>query len=377
MASNASQRVKRRLRRVRRSRLLRLPQALWRALAAIVAAIGALLERASRRLSLSISFKITFAFVALAFVLISLFGGESRPALYLFGLPPLAIFGRRAVAYLLRPIAEMTQTASRLANPTASDSWTSERINVAEAQDELRELALMLNAMLDRLEASVAEQRRFIDHAAHELRTPLAVISGYGDLLDRWGKSEPAVRDEAIAAIRREAGRMSVLVDRLLQLSRMDVGRTALRLETVSLPELIERCAEAQRVLHGDRLQIETATEPLTVTGDPLLLGEVLAILADNACRYTPAGGRVRLACRRDDGAIMLTVRDSGIGIEAATLPHLFEPFRRGERARARNAGGSGLGLAIAKRILDLHGAVIRVASEVGEGTLMTVEFPS
>lgn len=226
MASNASQRVKRRLRKVRRSRLLRLPQALWRAISALVAAIGALLERASRRLRLSITFKITFAFVALAFALISLFGGGSRLTLYLLALPPLAIFGHRAVSYLLRPITEMTQTAGRLAQPAAPDTWTSERINVAEAQDELRELALMLNAMLDRLEASVAEQRRFIDHAAHELRTPLAVISGYGDLLDRWGKSEPAVRDEAIAAIRSEAGRMSSLVDRLLQLSRMDAGRT-------------------------------------------------------------------------------------------------------------------------------------------------------
>ncbi|MDI9498676.1 MAG: ATP-binding protein [Bacillota bacterium] len=369
--------MKRRLRKVRRSRLLRLPQALWRAISALVAAIGALLERASRRLRLSITFKITFAFVALAFALISLFGGGSRLTLYLLALPPLAIFGHRAVSYLLRPITEMTQTAGRLAQPAAPDTWTSERINVAEAQDELRELALMLNAMLDRLEASVAEQRRFIDHAAHELRTPLAVISGYGDLLDRWGKSEPAVRDEAIAAIRSEAGRMSSLVDRLLQLSRMDAGRTALRLETVSLPDLIERCAEAQRVLHGGRLQIETETEPLAVTGDPLLLGEVLGILADNACRYTPDGGHIRLACRRADGAVLLTVRDNGIGIEADTLPHLFEPFRRGERARAHNAGGSGLGLAIARRILDLHGARIRVASEVGEGTLMTVEFPA
>ncbi|MDI9468701.1 MAG: ATP-binding protein [Bacillota bacterium] len=377
MALNVNPHMKRKLRKARHSRLLRLPRALWRAIAALVSATGALLERASRRLSLSISFKITFAFVALAFVLISLFGGPSRIALYIFALPPLAIFGRRAVAYLLRPITEMTQTASRLAKPAAPDTWTHERINVAEAQDELRELALMLNAMLDRLEASVAEQRRFIDHAAHELRTPLAVISGYGDLLDRWGKSEPAVRDESIAAIRNEAGRMSILVDRLLQLSRIDAGRTALRPETVSLPDLIERSAEAQRVLHGQRLRIETDTEPLTVTGDALLLGEVLAILADNACRYTPDGGLVRLSCHRVDGTATLTVRDSGIGIEADTLPHLFEPFRRGERARAHNSSGSGLGLAIARRILDLHGAHIRVASEVGEGTLMTVEFPS
>lgn len=271
----------------------------------------------------------------------------------------------------LRPIADVTETARAI----ALSRGFGRRLEPIGQRDELGELVSTFNEMLDSLDAAYRTQRQFVDDAAHELRAPVTSIVGNLDLLER-ARDLPAEERWAIAAeARAEADRLGRLVNDLLALARADAG---LQLEqaAVELDRVVADAVRAMRPLMGNVPLTVAALESASVIGDADRLKQLLIILIDNALRYTPAGGRVRVSLRRQDDEAVLAVEDTGIGIEAADVPRIFDRFYRADPARSRDAGGSGLGLAIAKWIAEAHDGRIEVESAPGAGTTFRVRLP-
>ncbi len=283
----------------------------------------------------------------------------------------LALAGGFLVARLsLRPVAAITGTAMAISRKDLS-----QRLTLDGPRDELYWLAQAFNQMLDRIEGAFEDQKRFVADASHELRTPLAVIRGYTGILQRWGQEDPAVRDEAVAAIRREADFLAKMVERLLLLASGDAGRRVER-ERVDLKALLGEVAEEVRVLAGAvRLEVGPLDE-VSLCADPFLLRQLVTTLLDNAFKYTPPGGSVSLSLTAGDHQAKLAVRDTGEGMPPEDLPHIFERFYRVDKARSRQKGGSGLGLAIARWIAEAHGGEIEVVSSPGQGSAFTVRLP-
>lgn len=226
------------------------------------------------------------------------------------------------------------------------------------------------------VEMSVERMRRFMANAAHELRTPIAVLRSRTDVaLQRERDATAYVA--ALQAIGTEAERVSGIVDDLLTLARADAGERSLRREALFLDDLALDAGGALSALataRGVRLDLDRFEEA-PVVGDPTLLRQLLLIVLDNAIKFTPAGGSVRLRVGSDQGRATMTVQDTGIGIAPGELPRIFDRFYRTPTARERSAG-VGLGLSIARWIADAHGATIDVVSTVGTGTTVTVSFP-
>jgi signal transduction histidine kinase len=271
----------------------------------------------------------------------------------------------------LHPIADVTETARAI----ALSRGFGRRLEPIGQRDELGELVSTFNEMLDSLDAAYRTQRQFVDDAAHELRAPVTSIVGNLDLLER-ARDLPAEEQRAIAAeTRTEVERLGRLVNDLLALARADAG---LQLEqaAVELDRVVADAVRAMRPLTGDVALTVAALESAVVIGDADRLKQLLIILIDNAQRYTPAGGRVRVSLRRQGDEAVLAVEDTGIGIGAADVPRIFDRFYRADPARSRDAGGSGLGLAIAKWIAEAHDGRIEVESAPGAGATFRVRLP-
>jgi len=226
-------------------------------------------------------------------------------------------------------------------------------------------------------ERSMAHMRRFMADAAHELRTPLTVVRTRAEVaLQRDRQASEYV--EALRGVASEAGRLGGIVEELLTLARADAGERPLRRETVYLDDLALDAAGAARVVaerQGVTVEMETFEEA-AVTGDASLLRQLLETVLDNAVKFTPAGGHVRVGVSSAGSRPTVIVEDTGVGIPPDQLPHVFDRFYRGDAARGRS-DGAGLGLAIARWIADAHGAEIAVDSQVGRGTRVTIRFPA
>ncbi|MDR0839030.1 MAG: HAMP domain-containing histidine kinase [Oscillospiraceae bacterium] len=294
----------------------------------------------------------------------------------------------------LDPIWELTQAAETLGRVTADAgrppdmsalegaleridaSKLDTRIELDATQTELQGLAAAINEMLDRIRAAYSAQIRFVSDASHELRTPIAVIQGYANLLDRWGKNDEKTLQESIDAIRAEAASMTSLVEQLLFLARGDNNTIELSPESFDLFELAEEAARDARL-------IDTAHEyavkgaPAVVSADKQLIKQAVRALLDNATKYTDPGGLITLRTDGKDGRAELSVTDTGIGIPDELLPKIFDRFVRADESRARSSGGAGLGLAIAKWIVSRHGGHLEAVSRVGIGTRMTISLKS
>ena len=283
----------------------------------------------------------------------------------------VAAVGSWAVAgSALRPIARLTEAARAI----AASRDLSRRVH-ATGRDELSMLATTFNEMLDSIETAYRLQQRFVADASHELRAPLTAILGNLDLLRRRPDLPPEERQEALEEARREAERLSRLVADLLALARADAGmplaRRPLDLDAV----VLDAFQEARRLARGQQLALDPF-EPVQVEGDGDRLKQLLLILLDNAIKYTPEGGRITVGLRAAAGAAEIIVRDTGVGIPAKDLPHVFERFYRADPARSRDPGGTGLGLSIARWIVEQHAGEITLASEPGKGTTVTVRLP-
>jgi two-component system OmpR family sensor kinase len=270
----------------------------------------------------------------------------------------------------LRPIAVMADAADRITAESHA------RLPVSAPNDELGRLGLRFNALLDRLDAAFGNQRRFLADAAHELRTPIARARGAGEL----ALSMPAGADDrdALGRTQRELEVMSRLVDELLELARADAGPVADALQPGFLDDVVTDVVRGFDPVAKQQSLTLTLDVPdeAPIKMDAPSLSRMIGVFVDNAMRYTPRGGSVRVAVEaRPDGA-RLVVEDSGIGIPQAERARLFERFFRGAEARRLAPDGSGLGLPIAKAIADRHGARVEFEERAPHGTRVTVTFP-
>ena len=288
---------------------------------------------------------------------------------------PLAVLLAMIVGWVLtgrtlRPIAVMANAADRI---TAESHG---RLPISAPDDELGRLGLRFNALLDRLDSAFGNQRRFLADAAHELRTPIARARGAGEL----ALSMPAGSEDrdALERTQRELVVMSRLVDELLELARADAGRAADSLQLGFLDDIVTdvvRRFDPVAKRQALNLVIDVPHEaPLRM--EPASLSRLVGILVDNAIRYTPPSGTVRVAVEAPGEGARLIVEDSGIGIPAVERALLFERFFRGAEARQLAPDGSGLGLPIAQAIAERHGARISFDENLPQGTRVTVTFP-
>ena len=300
------------------------------------------------------------------------------------------IFGTARVRKILKPFNEIAETAERLSNmvfdeekfhsiedaiskisPVASD----ERIHIGDS--EFKGLEDAINKLLDRMRDSYRQQARFVSDASHELRTPISVIQGYANMLDRWGKSDESVLDESITAIKCESENMKNLVEQLLFLARGINGKTQLTIKEFSLSNMIKEVVEESKMIDDKHVYSYINLEEVNVYGDMGFLKQTARILVENAAKYTETGENIELKVGRNSkGEPYFSVQDNGIGMDTEDIPHIFERFFRADTARVRKNGGTGLGLSIAKWIIDNHNGYFSVLSRKGIGTRITVYLP-
>jgi len=295
----------------------------------------------------------------------------------LTGAVPVALLVSALVAYLLARKALAPVDSLRRSAEAITADRLHDRLPTPNPGDELGKLAATVNAMIGRLEKSFAEMKRFTADASHELRTPLSAIRVEAEAtLDR--ATTPEDYRALVESTLEECGRMARLTDQLLALAREDAGVTHHEPVRVNLDELVGGVTEALRALaEAKRLSlVADVTVCVVVRGDPARLRQVVMNLLDNAVKYTPEGGSVRVSVRRDDSLAVVTVVDTGEGIPCEHLPRVFDRFYRVDKARSRELGGTGLGLSIARSIVTAHGGAIELTSESNTGTTAAMTLP-
>jgi two-component system, OmpR family, sensor kinase len=288
----------------------------------------------------------------------------------------LAALGLWVVRLGLRPLTAISETAAKIA---AGD--LSQRIEREDDRTEIGRLGRALNAMLAQIEAgyrareaSERKLRRFVADASHELRTPLAAVRAYAELFGRGAAERPADLERSMAGISRESERMSLLVDDLLLLARLDEGRP-LEQEPVRLDEVVHEAIDAARAVDPGR-PIEVELAETVVVGDHDRLRQVVDNLLANVRAHTPPGTPARVRVARDGDSAVVEVADEGPGLDDEQLEHVFERFYRIDSSRARSSGGVGLGLSIVDAVVRAHGGRATATAGVGAGTTVRLELP-
>jgi heavy metal sensor kinase len=273
----------------------------------------------------------------------------------------------------LSPVDRLTRAAERIGRGNLR-----ERVEEPRSRDEIGRLAATFNQMISRLEQAFERERRFTADASHELKTPLAVLRGDIEVALRRERS-PGEYQRVLESSLEETARLTKLTDDLLTLARSDADQSVLEREEVRLDilaaearEYISPLAQSARVA----LNFDPPDSPIVVEGDQKRLTQLLVNLLDNAIKYTPAGGSARLSLSVKQGSAVIEVSDTGRGIPASALPHIFERFYRQTDPRDSRVTGFGLGLAISKWIADAHGGSIEVESQEGKGSRFTVQLP-
>ncbi|MFI9012390.1 sensor histidine kinase [Actinosynnema sp. NPDC053489] len=307
-------------------------------------------------------------------------------AAFVLALVAFVVIGRAVLRRGLQPLSDMARTAHDIASHDLTDSA---RLPVrAEGEGggvEVEELRTAFNTMLEHIDASLAARtaaeqrlRRFIADASHELRTPLTSIRGYADLFRYAAANAPDEREAHLEKLRSEAARMSVLLDDLLLLARLDAAEaeTPLRLAEGDPVALAREAADAFRAAHpGHPLALDVPDEPVRSAFDPLRLRQVLDNLLTNAAVHTPPGTSVSLSVSATGGSVVLRVADTGPGIPPADRARVFDRFYRVDGSRTRDRGGSGLGLAVVRSLVTAHGGTVELGGGPGS-TAFTVTLP-
>jgi heavy metal sensor kinase len=292
------------------------------------------------------------------------------------GLPLVVLLaaagGSVLVKRALTPVEKIAGKAESI-----SQHNLSERLPVARTGDELERLSISLNHMITRLDDAFQNSKRFVADASHELRTPLTVLCG--ELENLAQDAELArVHRERLGSLLEEVERLSKIVQRLLTLSRLDAGEAQSECVPFDLGQLAVTTADQMALLAEDKhISIQRESAPsVPVQGDRARLKEVVVNLLDNAIKYTSDGGAIHLKVGTSNGHAVLEVSDTGIGIPAEAVPHVFERFYRVDQARPREPDGAGLGLAIVKSICSAHGGTVDLQSAVGSGSRFRVTLP-
>ncbi len=307
----------------------------------------------------------------------------------------LGIFGDiRRIRRKLQPLNELALAAESLVSAPIMDGDKIETLeqaisrasvdspNVTTGDQDLRSIEVALNGLLRQMQEAKLQQMRFVSDASHELRTPIAVIQGYVNMLDRWGKTDETVLDESIEALKLESDHMQELVEQLLFLARGDSGRNPLQRMTINLAEVVHEVWEESCMIdatHSYRCTISDADmvdARFSIIGDLAMIKQSLRIIVQNAEKYSPDGTAITLSATADATHVGYVVQDEGIGMSQKDAAHAFERFYRSDGARNETNAGSGLGLSIAKWIVDTHNGTIDVLSREGVGTRFTVRLP-
>ena len=281
---------------------------------------------------------------------------------------------------LLSPIQGMTKAAEAMA-----DGDFSRKINV-ESEDEIgilsktfNDMAAQLETMLEELQKAEHLRREFVANVSHELRTPLTSIRTYAETISDTEKLPPETQSEFLRVIINESDRMTKIVQDLLDLSRYDSGNSKLSYEKFAIEQSVRDvhaaiALEAKRRDHTLNLELEWKIPK--IRGDKARIEQVLMNIITNALKYTPDGGTIDIYSGSYDDLVWVKIEDTGMGIPEEDLEHVFDRFYRVDKARSRESGGTGLGLSIAKEIVSMHGGDIRIESEHGKGTSVTVTLP-
>jgi heavy metal sensor kinase len=271
---------------------------------------------------------------------------------------------------MLQPIDSITRAAQGI-----SASNLNERIEIRGPDDELTRLARTFNEMIERLQDSFERQNTFVSNASHELRTPIAVIQGYAEIIGRWGKDRKEILEESVSAIITESAGMTGLVGSLLLLAKCD-NNLRPKLEKYLLNELITEVTKESQLIAPKHRISNHANIPALINADYDLIKQMLRALIDNSIKFTPPNGEVTINLISDKDRAVIVIKDTGIGIPKDELGYIFDRFYRVDKSRTKEKGGYGLGLSIVKSIVDLHDGKISVASEPGKGTEFTIILP-
>ena len=295
---------------------------------------------------------------------------------------PLAILLASGAGYFLArrslsPVVEMSTQAGGI----GADNLH-ERLPVRNAQDELGHLAQSFNQLLDRLDQSFEQQRRFMADASHELRTPVAILCGEADVALSQSNRSPEEYRRSLDILRAEAGRLKHIVEDLFTLARADAGQHPLTLANFYLDELVAECCRSMRTLAAaKRITIKCdAPEEMPIYADEALLRQMIVNLLDNAIKYTPPEGSVSIACCVQNSHYLLTFSDTGQGIPPELQPRIFERFFRADKVRSRSesdGGGAGLGLSISQWIVQAHSGQLELTRSDAAGSTFTVQLPA
>lgn len=271
----------------------------------------------------------------------------------------------------MKPVKEMSKTARKI-----SGSDLSQRLDVTDTNDELTELAETFNSMLDRLEKAFKKQEQFVSDASHELRTPISIIKGYINILDRWGKEDKEIKEEAVESIKSEIQSMNDLIESLLFLARGDLAEIEPSYERFYFNKVVEEIIKENKILDKDINYEYIEKDSVKIYADKLLIKQLLRIFIENSRKYTDNGGNIIIKNEKVKNNIKITIEDDGKGIPKEDIPYIFDRFYKIDKSRSDEKGSSGLGLSIAMKIIELHNGDIDVESEVGEGTKITIFIP-
>ncbi len=269
---------------------------------------------------------------------------------------------------LLNPIRKITKGIDKITSENLS-----ERLEVADTQDELMELTKRINNMLQDIEMTFARQENFVADASHELKTPISVISGYTNLLRRWGTSDPDMVAEAIGAINRECIYMTKIVEQMLLLAK--IGKIMTQNSLFDINDVLTEMIDGYKLVKNTHNLTYKGQKGIILKTDKNMIVELVRSIVDNAYKYTPEGGTIKVTANMAGQALRISISDNGCGINANDLPHIFDRFYRCDKVRERQTGSSGLGLTIAKSIVDNLGGRISVKSKVGKGTSFTIDI--
>ncbi|WP_341455793.1 sensor histidine kinase [Clostridium peptidivorans] len=278
------------------------------------------------------------------------------------------IVGYMVSKKMLKPIDYITKTAESI-----SINNLKERIEVNGPDDELKRLGNTFNNMIDRLQKFFDRQVQFVSDASHELRTPIAVIQGYANLLDRWGKDDKEALEKSIHAIKLEATNMSNLVEKLLFLARGDSGTQLIEKKEFRLNELVDDVVRESKLISPNHIISSDKNDTVSIIADYKMLKQMLRIFIENSIKFAPEQSVIDISSEIQGNKVKITVSDMGIGIPKNEIERIFDRFYIVDKSRSKEKGGTGLGLSIAKWIVDIHNGAIEVESEEAKYTKIVV----
>lgn len=273
----------------------------------------------------------------------------------------------------LRPVKALAVTIQNV-----KKNGLQERVANIENGDELSQLASLFNELMDQLEVSFRQQKQFVDDASHELRTPITILEGHLNLLNRWGKGDPAILEESLTASLQEVRRLKGLVQGLLALSRAESSTLTDYIEQIRIEPFLAQTLRRTEDLYPEFtfcVKVEGAGKMVKIS--PLHLEQMLFIVIENAVKYSGDHNEIDIRCYEEKKRVCISIQDYGLGIPTAEIHHVFDRFYRVDRARSREIGGTGLGLAIAKNLIQHYQGEIAITSIEDEGTRVTMSFPA